>query len=66
MEHPAHVILNGNSNYDPSVLDLDMDDDKTWFNDISDLHLDKPSSVFDEVGDYTKRVDVQSHDVLYS
>jgi len=61
-----HVILTGDADCNPGILDLDLDDNKTWFDAISDLPLAKPPSAFDEVGDYTKRVVVQSHDVLYS
>ncbi len=52
--------------WDPGVLDLDFDNNETWFDAISDLPLDKLPAAFDEVGDYTKRVVVQSHDALYS
>ncbi len=61
-----HVILTGDADWDLGILDLDLDDNETWFDAISDLPLDKPPSAFNEVGDYTKRVVVQSHDVLYS
>jgi len=61
-----HVILTGNADWDPGVLDQDLDDNEAWFDAISDLLPDKPPSAFDEVGDYTKQVVVQSHDVLYS
>ena len=61
-----HVILTGDADWDPSVLDLDLDKNNTWFDAISDLPHDKLPSAFDEFGDYNKRVVVQSHDVLYS
>jgi len=48
------------------MLGQDLDDNEVWFDAISDLPPDKPPSAFDEVGDYTKWVVVQSHDVLYS
>jgi len=51
-----HVILTGDTDWDSGILDLDLDNSETWFNAISDLPLDKPPSVFDEVGIYTKRV----------
>jgi len=43
-----------------------LDENETWFHDISDLPHEKPPSAFDAFGDYNKRVVVQSHDVLYS
>ena len=60
-----HVILTGDADWDPGVLDHDLDGNETWYDAVSDLPLDKPPSIFDEVGDYTKRVIVQTHDVLY-
>jgi len=61
-----HVILTGNTNWDPSVLDMDLDEEEAWFDAITDLSQRKSPSAFDEFRDYNKRVVVQSHDVLYS
>ncbi len=61
-----HVILTGDADWDPGMLDQDLDDNEACFDAISDLPPDKPPSAFDEVNDYTKWVVVQSHDVLYS
>ncbi len=61
-----HVILTGNTNWDPSVLDVDLDEEEAWFDAITDLPQRKSPSTFNEFGDYNKRVVVQSHDVLYS
>jgi len=46
------------------MLHQDLDNNKAWFDAISDLPTKKPPTAFDEIGDYTKRVSVQSHDVL--
>ena len=51
-----HVILTGDADWDPSILDLDLDENETWFDTISDLPHDKSPSAFDEFGDYNKRV----------
>ena len=48
------------------MLDVDLDEQEAWFDAITDLPQDKPPSVFNELGDYNKRVVVQNHDVLYS
>ncbi len=61
-----HVILTGDADWDPGVLDLDLDDNETWFDAMSNLPLDKPPSACDEVGDYMKRVSVQSLDVCHN
>jgi len=36
------TILTGDADWDPAVLDLNLDDNETWFEAISDLPLDKP------------------------
>jgi len=59
-------MLTSNMDWDPSMLDQDLDDNKVCFDAISDLPPNKPPSAFDEVGDYTKRFVAQGHDVLYS
>jgi len=55
----------GDTDWDPSILDVDLDDEEAWFDAMTDLPLSKPPSAFDEFGDYNKRVIVQNHDVLY-
>jgi len=37
-----HVILTGDADWDPGVLDQDLDDNEAWFDTISDLPPDKP------------------------
>jgi len=73
MLHFVHLLmqngtpcLTGDADWDPSVLDLDLDDNEAWFDVITNLPHDKLPSAFDEFGDYNKRIVVQSHDVLYS
>ncbi len=61
-----HIILTGDADWDPGMLNLDLDEQETWFDAITDLPPDRPPSVFGEFGDYNKRIVVQSHDVLYS
>jgi len=61
-----HIILTGDTDWDPSVLDVDLDEQEAWFDAITDLPHDKSPSAFDEFGDYNKSVVVQNHDVLYS
>jgi len=56
----------GDIDWDPSVLDVDLDDEEAWFDAMTNLPPGKPPSAFDEFGDYNKRVIVQSHDVLYA
>jgi len=47
-----HVVLTGDADWDPSVLDHDLDENETWYDLVTDLPLDKTPSAFDEVGDY--------------
>jgi len=49
-----------------AIFRILLDEQETWFDAITDLPQDKSPSVFDEFGDYNKRVMVQNHDVLYS
>jgi len=61
-----HIILTGNTYWDPSILDVDLDDEEAWFDAMTDLPPSKSPSAFDKFGDYNKRVVMQNHDVLYS
>jgi len=61
-----HVILTGDTDWDPSMLDIDLDEQEDWYDAITDLPPEKPPSAFHEFGDYNKRIVVQNHDVLYS
>jgi len=65
MGHLLQVVLTGDANWDPSVLDANLDDEEAWFDAITDLPQSKLPSVFDKFGDYNKRVIMQTHDVLY-
>jgi hypothetical protein len=47
-----HVIWTGDIDWDPSVLDLTLDDDQNWFDAISDLKVQPFTSLFDKFGDY--------------
>jgi hypothetical protein len=51
-----HVFLTSESEWDPSILDHELEDDEQWFDAISDLSADPSHNVFDEFGDYRKRV----------
>ena len=56
-----HVILTSELEWDPSVLDLDIDYGKKWYDAISD-DPDCPSLLFFDVyGDYIKSVEVNCY-----
>jgi hypothetical protein len=55
-----HVIWTGDTDWDPSVLDHTLDDDANWFDTISDLEAEPLTNLFDERGNYRKRVIVQN------
>jgi len=61
-----HVILTSDMDWDPGILDQDLEDNEAWFDAIADLPPNKPPSAFDEIGDYNKCIIIQSHDILYS
>ena len=46
-----HVILTSEKEQDPSVLDLDIDDDQEWFDTISDDPDCSSLQLFDAYGD---------------
>jgi len=56
-----HIILTSDVDWDPSVLDHDLDDNETWFDAISDIPPAPPHTLFDELGDYRRRLVVQEH-----
>ena len=56
-----HVIMTGESEWNPMVLDSILDDDENWFDAIQDLQIDPEINRFDEVGDYRNRVIAQEH-----
>ena len=56
-----HVILISDSTWNPSTLDLNIDQDDEWYDSISD-DVEYPSQqLFDERGNYKNRVDVLQH-----
>jgi len=44
------MILTSDTDWDPGILDPDLDNNETWIDAKSDLPLDKPLSVMNEVG----------------
>jgi hypothetical protein len=53
-----HVFLTSESNWDPSVIDHNLIDNEQWF-DAVDISPDPNQSLFDEFGNYQRRVTVQ-------
>jgi len=49
-----HVVLTSDVDWDPTALDHDLDDDKEWYDAISDLQSDPTTNLFDEFGNYQK------------
>jgi hypothetical protein len=49
-----HVILTSDVDWDPQILDFDVDDDDEWYDAISD-NVDH-SELFDVFGDYKGRI----------
>jgi hypothetical protein len=47
------------NSWDPSVLDRNLDNNQNWFDAILDLEAQPFTSLFDEFGDYRKRIIVQ-------
>jgi hypothetical protein len=56
-----HVFFTGESDWDPSVLDHEFDDNEQWADALSEeLDADPTTNAFDEFGNYRHRVIVQS------
>ena len=47
-----HVILTDDTDWDPPVIDCELEDGKEWFDAMQDLPDIVPDSLFDDVGDY--------------
>lgn len=47
-----HVLFTSGSEWDPTVLDHDLDNDKQWFDALSDIPEGTADPRFDEYGDY--------------
>ncbi len=58
-----HLILTGDNDWDPTILDHNIDDDETWFDAISDLPNDNVSPLFDHYGNYRHRHAVHFHNI---
>ena len=49
-----HVLLTSDSEWDPRVLDHDLDEDEQWFDALTDIPEGTADTLFDEYGDYRK------------
>ena len=47
-----HVIMVADTDWDPSTLNYNLDDNEEWFDTLSDLYDDPTSSVFDEFKEF--------------
>ena len=47
-----HVLLTADTEWDPSILDNELDENEEWYNALSDLPTLSPDPLFDEFGDY--------------
>lgn len=50
-----HVILTGDTDWDPSIFDNIIDNDDEWFDALSDLPDNVPEPLFDLQGNYRRR-----------
>ena len=55
-----HVLFTSEEDWDPSTLDLDIDNDELWYDAITDNHEYPINQRFDEYGNYRHRVEVQA------
>ena len=47
-----HVIMTADTDWNPSILDCEQEDNEEWFNAMEDLPSLTPDPLFDEYGDY--------------
>ena len=59
------VILTSDAEWNPTVLDHRLDDNDDWFDAISDLQSNPTTNLFDEFGNYRKRVVVVEHATFF-
>ena len=55
-----HVFLTGELEWNPSVLDHTITDDEQWYDALDSLESDPNANLFDEYGNYRRRVIVQN------
>ena len=53
-----HVMLTGDDEWVPSILDSEIEDNEEWFNAMEDLPVLTEDALFDEFGDYRKTHEV--------
>src|SRR5687768_11416230 len=51
-EQLPHAILTADTDWDPSILDCEQEDNEEWFNAMEELPTLTPDPMFDEYGDY--------------
>jgi hypothetical protein len=51
-EDLPHVLFTADADWDPTVLDHDLDEDEEWFDALTDLPEGTTDPLFDERGDY--------------
>ena len=63
MEQPPHVVLTGDTDWDPSVLDNQIDDNENWFDAVSDFTDNGSTPLFDLQSNYRHRHVVHCIDI---
>jgi len=56
-----HMVLTGDTDWDPGILDCNYEDNDTWHDALSKPLTALPNPHFDEFGDYCKCILVQEH-----
>jgi hypothetical protein len=51
-----HIILTGDVDWDPCILDHQMDENDDWYDAVSALTMNPNAVLFDEFGDYRREV----------
>src|SRR5687767_4043023 len=62
----SHVILTADVDWDPSILDHELEDGEEWFDTMQDIPEFDPDPLFDEVGDYKPTLESYNRNLIPS
>ena len=54
-----HVFLTSETQWDPSILDFDPEEQMDWEHDLADIEANPHTNLFDQFGNYRQRITVQ-------
>ena len=61
-----HVILTADVDWDPTIIDHELEDGEEWFDAMQDIPEFDPDPLFDDVGDYIPALKLGNRNVMPS